>query len=943
MPTRIPRLALVVLTLIALALPPSVAAAQGASDGQASVVFIVDTSGSMSGTPLAQAKAALTTAIGALPSEQPVGLRSYAGSCNNGGILRVPVATDNRGDLDTAIAQLSAGGGTPTPAALVAGVTDLPDDPDGRVVVLISDGASSCGDPCPVAASLYAEAEVEFKVHTVGFRAPGSAAAELQCIAEVTGGDYFSADDADELADAIGDVLSGNLPTYAEVQQKSTHNSYLRKESLQDQLVFHRIRSLELDIHTNSAPDADWRVLHDAFPTDDYTTCNLLTDCLDELAAFHETYPDHEVVTVFVDLKDDWEDGHRPADFDSLLTDPRFGGGDLVVSPADFMAACPQATTLVEAVTLEVDGEQVCDWPSLDALRGRFLFVLTEEEARQEEYVAEGGAVAFRAPAVDTFPRDGVDDSDVVFLNHGGFDAGLAADVRAAGLVLRNYGLNGRDEYTAARDGGVHHLATDKANYLQDPWTATHNAHGWPFLVTDRGAWPDAGEYEEPGRAITVRAQADKDLWKGGPDAFHFAHTTSDGVGADDWSTWVSTPNSHVPNKSGKACLMARASTDEDAAYFAVCRHADDKPLQVQWRDADGNFDHVKVDVAPDDTIEEDSMAFLGLLVGRNADGQQCAFGRAGLSRTAVPGSPTLGSEIVATHCFDVDLPLQGLASTSEHRSKSIDYIYSDLQHDDTAVMMEDLTQGQVGRSVGLAFDGRWMRDDALPPPLLFADFDPDLDQVAQFPIPVWEGHGRTRLQLFIMPQSVCLIPGFSPTCGDGDDRGFVTGDQIADYDVPARVKILADHERGLATVVAYRTHDGNGEVAALPIEMRNMGNVAALPEVEYPSLLRQYGPGIEEIRNGGIGFDFRFINSVTPEIVAGAAPAIIGAVLLERADDGQVSINYTGSPYPSLEVIRDTFDDDEMPTSTLVLTHEQNTDDPWGLYGTVFRDVAVG
>lgn len=943
MPFRRSHLALVVLTLVGLALPPTMAVAQETADGQASVIFIVDTSGSMGGTPLAQAKAALTTSIAALPASQPIGLRSYAGVCSNGGILQVAVDTGNRADLEAAVAGLSAGGGTPTPAALVAGVDDLPEDPDGRVVVLISDGASSCGDPCPVAASLYAEADVEFKVHTVGFRAPGSAAAELQCIAEATGGDYFPAEDADELADAIGNVLDGNLPTYDEVQQKSTHNSYLRKESLQDQLVFHRIRSLELDIHTNSAPSQDWRVLHDSYPTDDYTTCNLLTDCLDELAAFHEAYPDHEVVTVFVDLKDDWDADHRPADFDALLTDPRFGGGDMVVSPGDLMAACPQASTLVEAVTREAGGEQVCDWPRLDALRGTFLFVLTDEEARQEEYVADGGSLAFRAPAVDTYPRDGVDDSDVVFLNHGGFDADLAADVRAAGLVVRNHGLNDRDEFDAARDAGVHHLATDKASLVKDPWAATHNTRGWPFLVTDPVAWPDAGQYEEPGRAITVRAQADKDLWKGAPDNFHFAHTTSDGVGADDWSVWVSTPNSHVPNKSGKACLMARASDEDDAAYFAVCRHADDKPLQVQWRDADGDFDHVKLDVAPDDTIEEESMAFLGLRLERNAAGQHCAVARAGLSRTAVPGSPTLGNQVVATHCFTVDLSLQGVASTSEHKSKPIDYIYSDLQLDDAAVMVEDLTQTQVGRSVGLAFDGRWMRDDALPPPLLFADFDPNLDQVAQFPIPVWEGHGRTRLHLFIMPQSVCLIPGFGPTCGDGDNRGFVTGDQVADYDVPARVKILADHERGLATVIAYRTHDGNGEVRALPIEMRNMGNIAALPDVEYPSLLRQYGRGIDEIRAGGVGFDFRFVNSVTPSIVAGAAPAIIGAVLLERADDGQVRIDYTGSPYPSLEVIRDSYDDDEMMTSTLVLTHEQNMDDPWGLYGDVFRDDVVG
>ena len=84
-----------------------------AEETTSSVLFVVDTSGSMAGSPLAQAKDALRAGIGALSSGQAAGLRSFAGDCGNGGQLLVPVATDNRDQLNNATNQLTAGGTTP--------------------------------------------------------------------------------------------------------------------------------------------------------------------------------------------------------------------------------------------------------------------------------------------------------------------------------------------------------------------------------------------------------------------------------------------------------------------------------------------------------------------------------------------------------------------------------------------------------------------------------------------------------------------------------------------------------------------------------------------------------------------------------------------------------------------------------------------------------------
>lgn len=56
-----------------------------ADDTKSTVLFVVDTSGSMYGVPLNQAKEALHAGIDALAPGQAAGLRSFAGGCGQGG------------------------------------------------------------------------------------------------------------------------------------------------------------------------------------------------------------------------------------------------------------------------------------------------------------------------------------------------------------------------------------------------------------------------------------------------------------------------------------------------------------------------------------------------------------------------------------------------------------------------------------------------------------------------------------------------------------------------------------------------------------------------------------------------------------------------------------------------------------------------------------------
>jgi hypothetical protein len=188
---------------------------------------------------------------------------------------------------------------------------------------------------------------------------------------------------------------------------------------------------------------------------------------------------------------------------------------------------------------------------------------------------------------------------------------------------------------------------------------------------------------------------------------------------------------------------------------------------------------------------------------------------------------------------------------------------------------------------------------------------------VATFAIPRWRGEGRTRITFFIDDEEVCLVGGApAALCGHGDGRDVVSGHDIAEADVPARVRIVLDHDAGVATVIASasRTIDGR-DVAALPI---------GLDEGAHPSWV---APTLVDDR---IELDYRFVNSLTPAALAFAAPAITGRVAIARTEDGGVAIDGELSQYPTVEIVRD---DPTHATSALVFVRRQESGGPLNLY----------
>lgn len=187
-----------------------------ALSGREPVMLVVDTSGSMAdddGTGMAKidgARAALLDLLNVLPVDSELGLRTYpaAGSGCDPGAQAFQPGPRNPADMAADVNALSAGGDTPTAEALAAAGEDVrAAGYDSATLVLVSDGMSTCGDPCSVAAEL-ASSGMAVTVNTIGFRIEAEGAEELRCIAQATGGTYHDVTDSDALGQTLA-VLNG--------------------------------------------------------------------------------------------------------------------------------------------------------------------------------------------------------------------------------------------------------------------------------------------------------------------------------------------------------------------------------------------------------------------------------------------------------------------------------------------------------------------------------------------------------------------------------------------------------------------------------------------------------------------------------------------------------------------------------------------------------------
>jgi Ca-activated chloride channel family protein len=120
--------------------------------------------------------------------------------------LVLPVGRHSPEDVVNVVNRLNAKGKTPLSAAVKKAAEILRYSQERATVILISDGIETCGmDPCAVAEELE-QAGIAFTAHVIGFDLKKEEMAELQCLAEGTGGMFIEAVDAVSLTEALTTV-----------------------------------------------------------------------------------------------------------------------------------------------------------------------------------------------------------------------------------------------------------------------------------------------------------------------------------------------------------------------------------------------------------------------------------------------------------------------------------------------------------------------------------------------------------------------------------------------------------------------------------------------------------------------------------------------------------------------------------------------------------------
>lgn len=181
--------------------------------------LVLDASGSMWGqidgvAKITIAQTVMQNLLETLPAYQEIGLLAYGhrrkGDCGDIEQLIAP-APDTRDAIADAVAKISPKGKTPLSAAVIQAAEALRHSEEKATVILISDGEETCGlDPCAVGADLEASG-VDFTLHAIGFGiASDTTRAQLQCLAENTGGVYRDAADAVSLSAALTQVATSN-------------------------------------------------------------------------------------------------------------------------------------------------------------------------------------------------------------------------------------------------------------------------------------------------------------------------------------------------------------------------------------------------------------------------------------------------------------------------------------------------------------------------------------------------------------------------------------------------------------------------------------------------------------------------------------------------------------------------------------------------------------
>jgi hypothetical protein len=318
----------------------------------------------------------------------------------------------------------------------------------------------------------------------------------------------------------VASTRSGGARRYNEVSFAATHNSYAGVPSgdlgpIRRQLDG-GVRFIELDVHDNDFTSTGYRIGHES-PGDDVARSggNPRTDRLGpwlrEMAAWSKGHPRHAPIAVALDLKD-------------RLTDNRsYAQGNLARLNDALLAAFDRLYTAEELGNAA--------WPTITALRGRIVVVLSGDEETRLAYVRDTGhnpAVAMNAAGhvVEVHDSGGgelwywtgefVAPGRVRWARHGRYDTGErpAVALNDAGLIV---------EVHEDPDPGDTHLWYRMGQLTADLEVEWFSQQGRSFPNADEGVTPSVRFVDRASdRVREVHASDQTGLhwyWNGRPGA----------------------------------------------------------------------------------------------------------------------------------------------------------------------------------------------------------------------------------------------------------------------------------------------------------------------------------------------------------------------------------------------------------------------------------------
>jgi hypothetical protein len=256
------------------------------------------------------------------------------------------------------------------------------------------------------------------------------------------------------------------------------HNCYDVRRAVDFQDVFSYTKAIELDIWNadfgigliaslmGQNLNGDWYVKHKPQEKGNRNFVGgTFRDCLEQIKAWSDSNPQHDVVTIYIDKKQNWSSFNKtqtPENLDKLLVS--VFGHDAIFTPGQLMG---DKTNLKEAA--------LTNWPSLDALKGKFVFVLTDGTLLNgrkplNEYLDDRGhdAQCFVSPRVKSeddirlpkgFSKENAD--NVVFYNLKYNKSKLSESINAMECISRVYGASRHES-----EDMYHRMVQDKVNFI---------------------------------------------------------------------------------------------------------------------------------------------------------------------------------------------------------------------------------------------------------------------------------------------------------------------------------------------------------------------------------------------------------------------------------------------------------------------------------------------